>query len=246
MKDKQIEIKRYDERAQTVLNKKKYDYKILDYLNSPYEYYFNQFRKLDKNKKLLEIGAGLGENASQLLKMSFNVCATDLSSKSVELMSKKFSKNKNFTAKIADMEKLQFKDESFDVICSAGSLSYGDNNQVMNEFYRVLKLGGSLIIVDSLNDNPIYRINRFINYIKGDRSKSTLGRIPNINLINKYITKFGYGKVKFFGSITWTFPLLKIIFKEKFVTKISNWVDKKFKIKKSAFKFVLTCIKKEK
>ena len=40
------------------------------------------------------------------------------------------------------MEKLPFKNESFDVICSAGSLSYGDNNKVMSEIYRILKLGG--------------------------------------------------------------------------------------------------------
>ena len=246
MKDKQIEIKRYDKRAQEVLNKKKYDYRILDYLNSPYEYYFKQLRKLDKKKKLLEIGAGMGENTSELIKMSFNVCATDLSSKSVKFMSKKFSKNKNFSTKIADMEKLPFNNESFDIICSAGSLSYGDNNKVMNELYRVLKIGGSLIFVDSLNDNPIYRINRYINYIRGDRSKSTLRHIPDINLIDKYIAKFGDGKVKYFGSITWTFPLLKLIFKEKFVTKISNWVDKKLKINKSAFKCVLTCIKRNK
>ena len=192
----------------------------------------------------MEIGAGLGENTSKLIEMSFNICATDLSSNSVKFMRKKFFKKKNFTTMVADMEKLPFKNESFDVICSAGSLSYGNNNIVMNELYRVLKIGGSLIIVDSLNDNPIYRVNRFINYIKGDRSKSTLERIPNINLINNYITKFGYGKVKYFGSITWAFPILKFFFKEKFISKISNLVDKKLKINKSAFKFVMTCIKK--
>ena len=39
------------------------------------------------------------------------------------------------------MEKLSFKNESFDIICCADSLSYGDNNKVMNEIYRVLKVG---------------------------------------------------------------------------------------------------------
>jgi hypothetical protein len=63
--------------------------------------------------------------------------------------------------------------------------------------------------------------------------------MPNINLIDKYIKKFGYGKVKFFGSITWAFPILKIMLSEKLITKFSNWVDRKLKIKKSAFKFVL-------
>jgi hypothetical protein len=74
---------------------------------------------------------------------------------------------------------------------------------------------------------------------------STLKRMLNINLIEKYIKKFGYGRVRFFGSITWAFPLLKILLSEKLITKFSNWVDQKLKIKKSAFKFVLLVNKRK-
>ena len=196
-------------------------------------------KKLKNKKKLLEIGAGIGENTLKLIKMKFNVCAIDISTSSVEVMSQKYSQYKNFSSKVADMEKLPFKNKSFHVICSAGSLSYGDINRVMNEIYRVLKFGGEAVFVDSLNNNPIYRFNRYIHYIKGNRSGSTLKRMPNLNVIEKYIKKFGYGKVKFFGSITWAFPLLKIVLSEKLITKFSNWVDRKLKIKKTAFKFVL-------
>ena len=54
-------------------------------------------------------------------------------------MNKKFSKYKNFSSKVADMEHLPFDDHTFDVICMAGSLSYGDNQIVMNEIYTYLK-----------------------------------------------------------------------------------------------------------
>ena len=244
MNDKYIEIKRYDDRAQKILVAKKYYKKIPQYIIVPYQYYFSLLKKLKKTK-LLEIGAGTGENTLKLIKMKFNVCATDISPKSVEVMSQKYSKYKNFSSKVGDMEKLPFKNDSFDIICSAGSLSYGDNNRVMNEIYRVLKFGGGVVLVDSLNNNPIYRLNRYINYIKGNRSLSTLKRIPNLNLIEKYIKKFGYGKVKFFGSITWAFPLLKIVLSEKLITKFSNWVDQTIKVKKSAFKFVLILNKRK-
>ena len=244
-KDKKIEIDRYDQRALEVLNyKKNSKKKIKDYINVPYQYYFSLLKKLKKTK-LLEIGAGTGQNTFRLIKMKSNVCATDISPRSVEVMSQKYSKYKNFSSKVADMEKLPFKNKSFDVICSAGSLSYGDNNKVMSEIYRILKLGGRVVLVDSLNDNPIYRFNRYINYIKGNRSWSTLKRMPNVNLIDKYIKKFGYGKVRFFGSITWAFPLLKIVLAEKVITKISNWVDQILNVKKSAFKFVLILNKRK-
>lgn len=239
MNDKQIELYRYNREAKKIIDNIKYYKKVPQYLSIAYKYYFKLFKKFNKKNKLLEIGSGISINTFRLIKMRFNVCATDISPLSVVVMNKRYSRYKNFSSKITDMEKLPFKNKSFDIVCSAGSLSYGDNTKVMNEIYRVLKFEGWLVLIDSLNNNPIYRFNRYINYVKGNRSGATLKRMPNVNLIEKYIKKFGYGKVKFFGSITWAFPLLKIVLSEKLITKFSNWVDRKLKIKKSAFKFVL-------
>jgi len=246
MIDKDIEKHRYDNRANIFLDSNNFYHfdKIPTYLNAPYQYYFHLLEENSSQSKLLEIGAGMGENTSPLLDMSFKVASTDISSKSVKVMRGKFSKYSNFSAEVADMEKLPFENESFDVVCSAGSLSYGDNYVVMNEIYRVLKQGGVMIAVDSLNNNPIYRFNRYMHYLKGNRSKSTLMRMPTISLIDKYTEKFGYAEVKFFGAITWTFPLLSKILSEQMLTKLSNWVDVKFDIKSSAFKFVIMLEKK--
>ena len=141
MNDKDIERHRYDKRADFLLNSNKIDFfgKIPVYLNTPYEYYFKLLEEKCGQSKLLEIGAGAGENTQLLLTLGFDVLATDLSPKSVEVMRNKLSKYSNFSAEVADMEKLPFDDESFDVVCSAGSLSYGDNEVVMSEIYRVLK-----------------------------------------------------------------------------------------------------------
>jgi len=246
MIDKDIEKHRYDNRANIFLdsnNPYHFD-KIPTYLNTPYQYYFHLLKRKSGQSKLLEIGAGMGENTSSLLDMSFKVTSTDISSKSVEVMRNKFSKYSNFSAEVADMEKLPFNNESFDVVCSAGSLSYGDNTVVMNEIYRVLKKGGVMIAVDSLNNNHIYRLNRYMHYLKGNRSKSTLMRMPTISLIDKYTKKFGHAEVKFFGSITWIFPLLSKVLSEQALNKLSNWTDANFNIQGSAFKFVIMLEKK--
>ena len=247
MIDKDIEKIRYDKRAELLLNTDRIRHleKSKKYLNTPYEHYFKVLKEQEScQSKLLEIGAGMGENTEPLVDMTYEVCATDISPKSVKLMNNVFYECANFSAEVADMEKLPFDDESFNVVCSAGSLSYGDNAVVMNEIYRVLKPEGVMIVVDSLNNNPIYRFNRYINYLKGNRSKSTLVRMPTISLIDKYTKKFGHVEVKFFGAITWIFPLLSKVLTEQVIINLSNWVDVRFNIKRAAFKFVMVVIKK--
>jgi ubiquinone/menaquinone biosynthesis C-methylase UbiE len=238
MKFKQIEVDRYDKRAIQGINQKKF-IKNLEYLDVPYKFYYRLLKKIKIKKNLLEIASGMGEHTLKLIKLNFNVHATDISSKSVEIMKKRFSKYKNFSSSVADMENLPFKNGSFDIVCIVGGLSYGDRRKVMNEIYRVVALNGTVIIVDSLNNSFIYRFNRYLHYLKGNRTITTLKRMPDINLIKIYTKKFGYGEVNYFGSITWTFPFLKLILTEKLIKDFSNWVDKKFKIKGSAFKFVL-------
>ena len=246
MKDKDIEKWRYDNRAKLILAKKQQNNfnEIATYLETPYNHYF-KFLEMSKGQhSLLEICAGMGERTGFLIDLSNKVCSTDLSQKSVEVMNGLFSDCANFSAEVADMEKLPFNDEIFNVVCCSGGLSYGDNSVVMSEIYRVLKYDGVMIVVDSLNNNPLYRFNRYIHYLRGNRSKSTLTRMPTINLINRYAQKFGYVEVKYFGAITWTFPLLSMVLTEKALTEFSNWIDATFNIKRSAFKFVMMAVKK--
>ncbi len=246
MIDKEIEQNRYDKRAKFFIEAGSFNHisKLSKYLKSPYISYFKLLERQNPSSKVLEIGAGMGENTHFLLDMLFEVCATDISPQSVNVMKKRFSSYTDFSAKVADMEKLPFDDESFDVVCAAGSLSYGDNTIVMNEIYRLIKPGGALIVVDSLNNNFIYRFNRYMHYLRGNRSRSTLIRMPTINLIEKYTDKFGYAEVRYFGAITWLFPLLKFFLSEERITKFSNWIDKNLQIRKSAFKFTMTAVKK--
>ena len=142
MNDKNLEKKWFDKYVDDILSKKKFLTKKPLYLKPAYLYYYSLFKLHKIKSKLLEIASGRGENTTRLLRMKLNVTATDISPKSVKFMKKCFSKYKKFSSHVADMEKLPFKNESFDIICCADGLSYGDNNKVMNEIYRVLKVGG--------------------------------------------------------------------------------------------------------
>ena len=245
MNDKEIEKNRYNNSAigalenNSILN--------IDELMLPLRVPYIHYRKMiqeyvDESTNVLEIGAGMGENTEFLLATEAKVCATDISEHSLSVIEKRFNNDK-LTTKVADMEKLPFADQSFDLIVSAGSLSYGDNDIVMNEIYRVLKLQGVFIAIDSLNNNPIYRLNRYVHYLRNHRSLNVIKRTPDLKLLDKYGQKFDKIETQFFGSISYLVPLMNKIFGEQSSTKIVNNIDKIFTIKRSAFKFVMIVTK---
>lgn len=246
MSDKDIEKNRYNTEARSALHKNHlYSENNLTLpLKTPYLYYKKAITNRATNKSfILEIGSGMGENTEFLLATGARVCAIDISQCSLTVIEKRFDTDK-LIVKLADMENLPFEDGVFDMVVSAGSLSYGDHNIVLNEIYRVLKSNGAFVAIDSLNENPIYRLNRYLHYLRGSRSLSVIARTPDLELLKKYEYKFGQVENQFFGSISYLVPLLNAIFGEKVSTKISDWVDKLVKVKRSAFKFVMITEKK--
>ena len=252
MNDKQTEKYRYDALADA---KSKDKMKILsgdDFLSSLHldmqEPYRCFKQKLDLHsisaKRVLEIGAGTGAVSKWLIAKNATVTLSDISPKSVQLLQKRFCNYSNFSVVAADMESLPFSEQSFDIVVSAGSLSYADNVVTMTEIFRVLRDGGKFICLDSLNHNPIYRVNRYMHYLCGRRTLSTLQRMPKIGMINCYGDTFGHAESSFFGSITWLFPLLRKLVGSRRSALIGHWCDQRFNVHRSAFKFVMVVTKR--
>jgi ubiquinone/menaquinone biosynthesis C-methylase UbiE len=248
--DKQIEKERYEKRAKIKSDKVVERNVGIDsvplVLRAPYLCYISHLKSnITARDKVLEIGAGTGEFSTTLITLASDgaVTATDISEASLQLLHQRYSNVANLETKVADMEALPFEDESFDVVCSAGSLSYGDNLVVMNEIFRVLRGGGRFICVDSLNHNPIYKVNRWIHYKRGNRTLSTLKSMPTRILIKEYSSKFGGVSVSYFGSISWATQILSKFLSDDVVAKISDRFDLLIRVKRSAFKFVMVVTK---
>ena len=244
--DKQTEYLRYDKRAQAILTAEKaaprYDavFGALAYppfFRTPYIYYDQFiFKHITKNHDVLELGAGTGLHTYALTQTGARVVASDISSHSLEVMSQRIGMVKT---SVADMEALPFKENSFDVVASAGSLSYGDPALVDAEVRRVLRPGGVFICVDSLNHNPIYRLNRWLNYKRGKRTKSTLLNMPTMERIQSISRGFKDTEVRFFGVISYIMPILACIIGQGHAAKVSDAVDRLVLVRRAAFKFVL-------
>jgi ubiquinone/menaquinone biosynthesis C-methylase UbiE len=195
---------------------------------------------------ILELGAGTGELTQVILKKKCKYHALDISPTSLEVLKVKFiDSTASISIHCADIESLPFNNNSFDMIVCAGSLSYGDNNKVRKEIIRVLTNDGIFICVDSLHHNPVYVIKRYIDYFLGDRTISTIRRMPKLNIIKEYRDSFKNSKIAYFGAFTWILAPLARVFGQHFASRLSSILDQRLKIKKNAFKFVM-CLKNKK
>jgi SAM-dependent methyltransferase len=247
--DKTVEQLRYDSRAQFVLEKgtlmvqKFGSQEISPIYRSPYVYYENCIQRyIKKYHKVLELGSGTGLHTYALVKTGAHVTATDISTNSLKVLLERIKGSVN--TQVADMEYLPFKNCSFDLVCCAGSLSYGDPNNVDMEIKRVLRPGGIFICVDSLNHNPVYRFNRWLHYLKKERTISTLIRMPTMDRIQSIVQGFEENEVRFFGTASYLMPFFARIVGQQRSSNISDVLDRLVNVRKSAFKFVLVAKRK--
>tara|TARA_B100000686_G_C16698553_1_gene921996 strand:+ start:493 stop:1170 length:678 start_codon:yes stop_codon:yes gene_type:complete len=109
-----------------------------------------------KNTKVLDYGFGTGENLIHLFKKGYKVYGAEASIEAIRLVKRKIKKRNLPNKKISliklneDDDKIPFEDNFFDnIICtSVLSLLRSKENviQLINEFHRVLKIEGKLII----------------------------------------------------------------------------------------------------
>ena len=246
--DKLIEQARYEARAESLLSKSDFitlvplgSQTLAQYLQAPYLYYEQKVGELlGPGNCVLELGAGGGLHTRALLQTGADVMASDISLNSLSLLRKRFrcAKGKLETA-VADMENLPFEAKSFDMVAMAGSLSYGDPSLVDSEIRRVLRPGGMLICVDSLNHNPIYRMNRWLHYLRGNRSLSTLKRMPDLARIQLFCEGFSDVEVKYFGALSFAMPIVASLAGQNTAQSVSDQFDRWVGVRRSAFKFVL-------
>ena len=243
IKDKILERDRYDIVARNSISIP--DYRAYPpYHIPPYQHYLGCLKSIiSPSSRVLEIGSGLGLFTRELIKTDAAIVASDISGDCLEFLSSSFSHADNLETLLLDMELLNLEG-TFDVICASGALSYGDNNVVLSNIYKALKPGGHFICVDSLDNNYIYRINRFIHFLLGERSFSTLKNMPDLDLINRYRQKFSEVEVRFFGSFCWIVPFLRPFLSPNRISIIINSIDEFLSPRSSAFKFVMVCRKK--
>lgn len=111
-----------------------------------------------KDKKLLEVGCGVGIDLVRFARGGAIVTGVDLAETSIDLAKQNFEQNGlQGDLRVMNGQALEFDNNSFDVVYAHGVLQYtADAQQMVNELYRVLKPGGQAIMM-------VYNRNSWLN-----------------------------------------------------------------------------------
>lgn len=122
-------------------------------------------QSLETGKTVLEIGCGVGLDSYEMARQGMKLTAIDLTEVAIETVQKRFRDNGlDGEFRTANAEELPFPENHFDYVYSFGVLHHAaDTEQCISEAFRVVKPGGSAMIMlyhrHSLNE-LVHRILR--------------------------------------------------------------------------------------
>jgi len=126
--------------------------------------------KINKNDQVLDLATGTGDIAIKIVKKyPVEVVGLDYSPNMIDQAKKKKKSMEidNVDFIVGDAESLPFEDESFDVIAiSFGLRNLGFYSKAFEEFFRVLKPGGSLHILEFFPSEKTFFSMMFSFYFK--------------------------------------------------------------------------------
>ncbi len=114
----------------------------------PYILTFADFERY-RNKKVLEIGVGLGADHQKFAEAGAELYGIDLTERAIFNTAKRLSIFELYSnLKKGDAENLSFPDENFDLVYSWGVIHHSPNTKkAIDEIYRITKKGGEVKIM---------------------------------------------------------------------------------------------------
>jgi demethylmenaquinone methyltransferase/2-methoxy-6-polyprenyl-1,4-benzoquinol methylase len=103
---------------------------------------------IERGDRVLDVGCGTGFGTEGLLQHTDDVHGLDQSVHQMQQAWKKFGKRDRVKFYRGDAERLPFRDGSFDLVWSSGSIEYWPNPvDALREIRRVVKPGGQVLVV---------------------------------------------------------------------------------------------------
>jgi len=248
---KKIEIDHYNKKGGELLNSKDKNVgpKGLDLFEmSSYKFLVKYLKDKCKNRDILDYGCGSGVHSFWLAELGARVTAIDLSDKLLEVAKReKEEAHKDCSTQflLMDCEKLEFKDNSFDIIFDGGSFSSLDLNKALPGVVRVLRPNGFLIGIETFGYNPVANLKRRLNKLSGKRTGWAVSHIFSLKDVKLLENYFKNIQIYYFHVIAWiAVPILKVRLLKglfRFLELIDRVLLRISVIKKYSFKVVVVC-----
>lgn len=166
-----------------------------------------------KGKKILELGCGAGEASVYFARKGADVTAADISNGMLEVVQKVAEKYRvSLQTKKCYSHKIDFEDESFDIVYAANLLHHVDIESTVVEVHRVLKKGGIFVSWDPLAHNPAINVYRRIATKVRTEDEHPL-KMSDLRIFKKYFSRVE-------TDATWFFTLW-IFIKFYFIDRIN-------------------------
>lgn len=195
---------------------------IIEAKTSPeLRYIFKFLENKIRNKKVLDVGSGLGEVSVYFALKGGKVTSTDISPKMLEF-SKKLAKHNGveITTHLSTAEDLKLgENEQFDIIYTGNLLHHVDINITMQKILKHLKTDGYFVSWDPLKYNPAINV-----YRKKATDVRTIDEHPlsksDISLITKNLR---IEKIKFFWLTTLLIFVIMALIQKRDPNKERYW-----------------------
>lgn len=137
-------------------------YQSTDWIDKPSFFSQEAIQYFPKKGKLLELGAGQGQDSRFFASHGYKIISTDVSDFALNLSQGKTKTNlkDNISWQQIDISQpLPFNDNSFDIVYSHLAVHYFDKKitqQIFSEIYRVLKPNGIVALLTNSVSDPEY------------------------------------------------------------------------------------------
>lgn len=165
-----------------------------------------------EDEVVLDIGCGIGSNTALFAMSGAKVLGVDvneLSLKAAINQSKDLRVQNHCLFIKSKSEALPIPDDSIDIIFSKSTIQYMDRARALEEYYRVLKPEGSIVLIENRPSNPLIKLYR----LHREVFKNSAEQIAYKETIRGYITptELAGFSAKFTVSMEKSYHLFRMI-----------------------------------
>jgi SAM-dependent methyltransferase len=160
--DARIERERWFHDDRFALDNRHAADKYYDTARSSQALYDTAIRRIEPGQAALEYGCGQGSAAFDLAQRGVGVVGIDISPVAISQAIKRAAKQGISSARfeVMNAEKLEFDDDSFDLVCGSGILHHLDLEAALAEIARVLRPDGHAVFFEPMGHNPLIKLYR--------------------------------------------------------------------------------------